>query len=49
LTTRLQVLLPDDEIAEIPGTRETYVNLAGQRARPLMVLQNFAAFAAHGR
>ena len=33
----------------IPGTREMYVNLSGQRARSLMVLQNFAAFAAHGR
>ncbi len=33
----------------IPGTRELYVSLNGQRARSLMVLQNFAAFAARGR
>ncbi len=33
----------------LPGTREMYVSLNGQRARSLMVLQNFAAFAARGR
>ncbi len=33
----------------IPGTREMYVSLNGQRARSLMVLQNCAAFAARGR
>jgi len=35
--------------ALIPGTREVYVSLNAQRARSLMVLQNFAAFAARGK
>ena len=33
----------------IPGTREMYVSLNDYRARPLMVLQNFSAFAARRR
>ena len=33
----------------IPGTREMYVSLNGRRARSLMVLQNFAAFAARAK
>ena len=33
----------------IPGTREMYVNLNDRRARALVVLQNFEAFAARGR
>ena len=33
----------------IPGTREMYVSLNDYRARSLMVLQNFSAFAARGR
>ena len=33
----------------IPGTREMYVSLNNRRARALVVLQNFEAFAARGR